>query len=632
LTNTVAPFTTLGSSNSHPNASPLHWAILRWTSTNTSVTPVAAVIDHRKRVTGGGGTTTTLHRNGTNVLKNVVGGNDTTGVQLRYFINLTPAEKLDLVLTPEGLGGDTSDATDSSVIHLRVDQRIPREPRQPDGSLFIPANLATVDTDADGLIDFWEAIYFTGASYLTNLTSLGDNDGDGLDNAGEFARDSNPLVADTDGDGLSDLAETKTGTFVDASNTGSDPRKSDTDGDTLSDGYEVTVSLTDPNKADTDGDGFADNIELNVGTNPNNAASSPASFATSRFVADSLTRTPGGTNGFLGQRWLPTFGLNVTTNHAYEQVSNGTNASIVALSAYSTGQIGLTNAIDFPGGTNRARVRVAWSSSFDSFFELYPGSTATNATLELVLAPRAFPSTNVYIFDDGGATGVGLVLISNRLYVGVSDATAPTQQKVAGPIDLAPLYGGTFNPDDFLNVRMVISLSNSVTATPGSLTLGVSHYRTKLTAQTNVAHTVRALWGGADTGAIGYFGGTAGGNQANQLQTLPGASATWQSFDGKVAIFAWKQALMPATIFPSAPTITSLTGVGTGTLGVTWSSTAGYTYDVQYSTNLLNGFVNVPSAANTYATSPSTSATFANPAPGSAQLFLRVAAQVKTSL
>ena len=51
---------------------------------------------------------------------------------------------------------------------------------------------------------------------------------------------------DTDGDGLADGAETNTGTFVSAADTGTSPTNPDTDGDGLSDGSEVLRFGTNP--------------------------------------------------------------------------------------------------------------------------------------------------------------------------------------------------------------------------------------------------------------------------------------------------------------------------------------------------------------------------------------------------
>jgi hypothetical protein len=60
---------------------------------------------------------------------------------------------------------------------------------------------ATIDTDADGLPDSWEA-------ELGTDPERADTDGDGLtDNAEVEVFDTNPMDEDTDGDGLSDSAE-----------------------------------------------------------------------------------------------------------------------------------------------------------------------------------------------------------------------------------------------------------------------------------------------------------------------------------------------------------------------------------------------------------------------------------------
>ncbi|MEO1830888.1 MAG: hypothetical protein ABGZ08_00030, partial [Akkermansiaceae bacterium] len=60
---------------------------------------------------------------------------------------------------------------------------------------------------------------------------------------------STPLSAqeiDTDGDGILDEAETNTGTYIDANDTGTDPLNPDTDGDGFNDGLEALLSTSDP--------------------------------------------------------------------------------------------------------------------------------------------------------------------------------------------------------------------------------------------------------------------------------------------------------------------------------------------------------------------------------------------------
>jgi hypothetical protein len=69
---------------------------------------------------------------------------------------------------------------------------------------------------------------------------------------------------DADGDGLAAAAETNTGIFVDANDTGTDPNNPDSDGDGLNDGDEVTTHGTNPNLADTDGDSLSDADEINI--------------------------------------------------------------------------------------------------------------------------------------------------------------------------------------------------------------------------------------------------------------------------------------------------------------------------------------------------------------------------------
>ncbi|MDB4453090.1 hypothetical protein N9145_02795 [bacterium] len=56
----------------------------------------------------------------------------------------------------------------------------------------------------------------------------------------------NAFAVDSDGDGLDDSVETNTGTFVSASDTGTDPNVFDSDNDGFSDGAEVSFG-TDPN-------------------------------------------------------------------------------------------------------------------------------------------------------------------------------------------------------------------------------------------------------------------------------------------------------------------------------------------------------------------------------------------------
>jgi hypothetical protein len=147
----------------------------------------------------------------------------------------------------------------------------------------------TTDQDGDGLPDAYE-LANTDPPSATGLDPNGDSllDNDGLTSLQEYLIGTDPNNPDTDADGLLDGVETRTGTWVSASNTGTNPLVFDTDGDTIRDGYETNtgtfVSSTDtgtnPNKADTDQDGLKDNLETNTGiyvstidtgTNPSNS-------------------------------------------------------------------------------------------------------------------------------------------------------------------------------------------------------------------------------------------------------------------------------------------------------------------------------------------------------------------------
>ena len=162
------------------------------------------------------------------------------------------------------------------------------------------------DTDGDGLPDSYEQVLIDAnpSDAVTNLTHVkgpanfpatSDFDNDASSDAQEYARVTNPNNPDSDGDGLMDGPETGTGTFVSASNTGSNPLVADTDGDSLRDGPEVNNYLTNPNLPDTDNDGESDGLEVVQGSNPLD----PASVAATLGIAvvdgtrdDALYSTP----------------------------------------------------------------------------------------------------------------------------------------------------------------------------------------------------------------------------------------------------------------------------------------------------------------------------------------------------
>ncbi|MEM4755684.1 MAG: hypothetical protein QW594_00970, partial [Candidatus Woesearchaeota archaeon] len=69
---------------------------------------------------------------------------------------------------------------------------------------------ATLDSDNDGIPDWWELKY--GLNPFDPSDGLKDADADGLTNLEEYKRDLNPKQKDTDGDGFTDLEEIKAGT------------------------------------------------------------------------------------------------------------------------------------------------------------------------------------------------------------------------------------------------------------------------------------------------------------------------------------------------------------------------------------------------------------------------------------
>ncbi|MAT45814.1 MAG: hypothetical protein CMO35_00105, partial [Verrucomicrobiaceae bacterium] len=154
-----------------------------------------------------------------------------------------------------------------------------------------PIGVRSEDTDGDDLPDAWETSW-VGINDLTQLSGADDFDNDGSTDLEELNSLTDPTNPDSDDDGIVDGAETGTGTFVDASDTGTDPTNPDTDGDGLSDGAESNTGTfvdandtgSNPLESDTDGDLCPDGVEVALGADPNGGGG-PAANATS-YIQD----------------------------------------------------------------------------------------------------------------------------------------------------------------------------------------------------------------------------------------------------------------------------------------------------------------------------------------------------------
>ena len=134
----------------------------------------------------------------------------------------------------------------------------------------IPSLLAfsKYDTDGDGLSDFVETVM------QTDVTKA-DTDGDGLSDFDEAIRTfTDPTVSDFSGTGTSDAdadADQDGLTNAEELKRGTNPWLADTDKDGVPDGEEVNTLKTDPLQADSDGDGLTDYEEQELGLDPLNS-------------------------------------------------------------------------------------------------------------------------------------------------------------------------------------------------------------------------------------------------------------------------------------------------------------------------------------------------------------------------
>lgn len=131
------------------------------------------------------------------------------------------------------------------------------------------------DTDGDGVKDGQEDFDGDGLDNATELAKStdpkkADSDDDGLTDKQELDNGLNPIdpsdgaTADSDADGISNAAEIAHGLNPkDASDAALDP-----DSDGLNNVDEIVTHKTDPKKADTDDDGISDKVEIDNGLSP----------------------------------------------------------------------------------------------------------------------------------------------------------------------------------------------------------------------------------------------------------------------------------------------------------------------------------------------------------------------------
>lgn len=134
---------------------------------------------------------------------------------------------------------------------------------------FNPVGIGRVDSDSDGIYDWWENRF--GLDKKDSEDAQKDYDGDGLTNLEEFKYRTHPKVADSDTDNISDGEEVENGTNPTGEGLISDLSWIKHDWDSDGDGLELSHESffgTNQEKNDTDDDGMSDYEELLKGRNP----------------------------------------------------------------------------------------------------------------------------------------------------------------------------------------------------------------------------------------------------------------------------------------------------------------------------------------------------------------------------
>jgi hypothetical protein len=185
-----------------------------------------------------------------------------------------------------GFGSTNPKQSDSDSDTIRDDYELEAKNAAGVAHSFGPTNPNSEDSDNDGMGDLYELTNnLNGGLNPNSDDSAGNLDGDASNwtNLDEYLGNNTNGVQtradtlDTDGDGLQDIVENNSGTWTDATATGSNPTDQDTDNDGLNDNLETpdltytagaTPTNSNPNIADTDADGLPDSNEVTANTNP----------------------------------------------------------------------------------------------------------------------------------------------------------------------------------------------------------------------------------------------------------------------------------------------------------------------------------------------------------------------------
>lgn len=431
------------------------------------------------------------------------------------------------------------------------------------------------DSDNDGMPDWFERAY--GLNPFDPSDADADPDNDGVTNREEAARGSSPLVADTDGDGLSDAAETHTGVFVSATDTGSCPFA-----------------------YDSDGDWAGDNAEVLGGSNPVDAASTPARLIHRWRFNDPAGEAPDGTT-------------------TLDEVSGERNAVVRGEEAFFTGE-----ALSIPGG----------ASDYAAYVDLPNNivSPLAQTTIETwVSIQNDFnPWARVFDFGDsnggevdgpGGAGGGGDYLFLGAAVGDNYNANRVEMRKATGvetPVNAFYDPGVTFVADEL--IHFVVTVDSTV-ADGSRLTLWRD-------GTPIVQHRVAPLKLADLNDVNNWIGRSNYGVDGN-------LAATYHDFRIYNGILSSEEVAEHFEAGPEAGTtpppppagdfaITDVALTAPGTLRVTWQAEAGKTYQVQSSPDLLQPWSNAGNPVTANGNTASADVTLPN---GATRLFFRVLRQ-----